>query len=247
MNKFGRSLPSSSRQKGVRVLPTPNLIALTKDGDYNIRDRRLCNVKSPTEDSDAANRKFVDGITLSLLTKIDKSSNDCVKLIESVVNDVRKNMENQMSNFVDGGKKYADSKDNQLRDDIKTLITTLTDANKTYIDSQDKQLRTDIKTLNEELLKLSQSFDTIYSVREADHMSLEERFHAIDAQIQTVKHQTIENLKPEFDQLEDMLKSTISMMVQTHLTTFTAELTNIKKKLSQLDTKVDSLERLKKV
>ena len=79
MNKFGRSLPSSSRQKGVRVLTTPNLIALTKDGDYNIRDHRLCNVKSPTEDSDAVNRKFVDSITFSLLAKIDKSSNDGVK------------------------------------------------------------------------------------------------------------------------------------------------------------------------
>lgn len=229
MNKFGRSLPTTSRQKGVRVLQAPNLIALTKDGDYNVRDHRLCNVKSPTEDSDAVNRKFVDNLTSSLLAKIDKSSSDCVQLIESLINEIRKNMENQISNFVDGNKKYVDSKNNQLRDEIKTLV----DANKAYIDSTDKQLRDMIKTLNE---------DIMYVREGADYISLERRFSAIDAKIQTVKNQTIENLKPKFDQLEDTLKSTLSVMVQTLLT---AELSKIKKELSQIATKVNSLKTKK--
>lgn len=58
MDKFGRSIPSL--HKKARIVQAPNAIAFTADGDYNLRDHKLCNVKPPTEDSDAVNKKYLD-------------------------------------------------------------------------------------------------------------------------------------------------------------------------------------------
>lgn len=74
MNKFGRSLPSASRQKGsVRMIQTSNAIAVTSDGDYNFQDRRLCNVKPPVDKGDAVNKEFVESMLMTY-AEISKQS-----------------------------------------------------------------------------------------------------------------------------------------------------------------------------
>ena len=218
MNKFGRSLPTSSRQKGVRVLQAPNLIAVIKDGEYNIRDHRLCNVKSPTEDSDAVNRKFVDSAMWSLSAKIDNSVKDCVKLIET--------------NF------------NNLQQKCNESIA----VNQKYIDFKDEQQRALLKSVNDDILKLSNSFATAEKLHKQANSIVENRFSAMNVEFEKIKssqEKLIEDLKPQFDLLEEMLNSSITMMIQKYQTPWDAKFTQIKKELSQLIKRVDSLESSK--
>lgn len=70
MNKFGRSLPSTSTHK--KLVQTPNLISITQDGGYNIKEHRLVNVKSPVDDTDAVNKKYLDDTTTSVTQSFNK-------------------------------------------------------------------------------------------------------------------------------------------------------------------------------
>lgn len=83
MNKFGRSLPTSSRQKGIRVLPISNTFLVTTDGDYNIEGHRLCNVKAPVDKGDAVNKEFVEGILAQYNKELDARITKTFETIDS--------------------------------------------------------------------------------------------------------------------------------------------------------------------
>ena len=114
MDKFGRSLPSGSKHK--TIIQTPSIISMTQDDGYNDKDHRLVNVKTPIEDNDAVNKKYLDAalgnklietyqkfnafrnsmdsISYSLTTRIDNVAANC----EATNFLLKKNTENQKNN-----------------------------------------------------------------------------------------------------------------------------------------------------
>lgn len=60
IDKFGRHLTKSKTKKSI---PTDNLhpiLETSADGHYNFQNKRLCNVQSPVEADDCANKAYVD-------------------------------------------------------------------------------------------------------------------------------------------------------------------------------------------
>lgn len=111
MNKFGRSLPSA--QKRIKVMqvqiPTPNLITLTKDGDYTIQGHRLCDIGNPTDDTDAVNKGFVENVMIvqknqinQLLEELQQKYKNSLNGIDSQFNkhdDVHRQQTDLLSNL----------------------------------------------------------------------------------------------------------------------------------------------------
>lgn len=61
IDKFGRAPSSSSyslrsQRVGIQTLG----FALTKAGDFDIQDKRICNLRKPTESKDATTKSYVD-------------------------------------------------------------------------------------------------------------------------------------------------------------------------------------------
>ena len=88
MNKFGRSLPSAQEKIKIMQVQTPDLITLTKDGEYTIQNHRLCNIKTPTDDSDAANKGFVENAIIAYKTQINQSLRELHQKLKSSIDNI---------------------------------------------------------------------------------------------------------------------------------------------------------------
>ena len=92
IDKFGRSV-SSSKNISTPVYVNHQCIPITKFNNYDIQNKKLCNVQQPSEAQDAANKAYVDHLIVSTTHEInskilhveDKLSN---KIIDEVNNTV---------------------------------------------------------------------------------------------------------------------------------------------------------------
>jgi hypothetical protein len=101
MNKFGGT---PSRGATAKVIHTPNVVTLTKDGNYNFRGRKLCNVKLPTEKSDAVNKEYLD-------LKTGQFFENCVKLISQEEQHILKKLDENIRVIRDIESKVAKMQD----------------------------------------------------------------------------------------------------------------------------------------
>lgn len=78
MDKFGRASSSSSRNNVTPIVY--KTFNLDKNGHYNFYNKRLCNVLTPEEDTDCANKKYVADTCQTL---VDLLSNEMHLIAES--------------------------------------------------------------------------------------------------------------------------------------------------------------------
>jgi predicted RecB family endonuclease len=62
INKFGKSKGGHHRKEIVQL--HTNFFSLTQDGDYDVDNHKLINVKTPTDKSDCVNKIYVDDTIL---------------------------------------------------------------------------------------------------------------------------------------------------------------------------------------
>lgn len=65
VDKFGRHSSQAIKTK----------LTLTQSGDFNIENKRLCNVKNPTETQDASTKAYVDDNCLTLERGVYNTNN----------------------------------------------------------------------------------------------------------------------------------------------------------------------------
>lgn len=223
MNKFGRSLPSG--QKGVKVLQTPNVISFTQDGNFNMRDHRLCNVSSPMEDADAVNKIFLDTMIVALDAKIDH--------LESVGKSLKGSFQldcEECLGEVQGQLNSVQLKLKQALGDVERQIDSMSDANKKYCNSMVEQLHDLVKSLSESIIDLKASYNNIDAKMESYVTDIKDRFTAVNVKFEDAKiteEKIVENLKPEFDKFENLLKVYIDVVIPQYLEEFTVELKKI--------------------
>lgn len=80
-DKFGRHISSERRDCDSYHQPC---IPLTTDGDYDFENKRLCNVKSPIEDSDGANKGYVETMTRQVLQQVSPSASNTFKFAKDL-------------------------------------------------------------------------------------------------------------------------------------------------------------------
>lgn len=88
MNKFGHSLSSS--RKSVQIIRSQPALPVTRDGDYNIEDHRLCNLGMPQEEKDACTKQYVDskaenlnGLMLTISSTISTVDEKYTKILQN--------------------------------------------------------------------------------------------------------------------------------------------------------------------
>ena len=59
VDKFGSTSDSLSSDMVVKVIPGIGF-KLTEDGDFDLENKRLCNVSFPLEETDAIGKKYYD-------------------------------------------------------------------------------------------------------------------------------------------------------------------------------------------
>lgn len=68
VDKFGRHSSKAFKTKLLRGIPGQGF-TLTQSGDFNIENKRLCNVKNPTETQDASTKAYVDNTITKVLAR----------------------------------------------------------------------------------------------------------------------------------------------------------------------------------
>lgn len=128
MNKFGRSLPTSSSQKGIKVLQAPNEIPVTSSGDYNFRSHRLCNVKTPVDKDDAVNREFVEGI----LIKYSNLANESVANLKQEIINTQATIQTQLKAHTDLTIRYNKELEERITKNMAAINSKFTANSKKF-------------------------------------------------------------------------------------------------------------------
>lgn len=84
VDKFGRHTSTAIKTKLLRGIPGQGF-TLTQSGDFNIENKRLSNVRNPTEAQDASTKAYVDNIFQLLQREIQSelvAINDKIRNIE---------------------------------------------------------------------------------------------------------------------------------------------------------------------
>lgn len=156
LNKFGRS---SKAPNEVKVIRTQNLFAFTSQGDYDLQDRKLCNVKIPTEDSDAATKKYVDANSVSAMNTFNEKFKQTEKLI---VSDVNKKISN-LTKTVLTSSQTSTERTTLLNTKIENMLVSMP----SMIDQKVTSLQTQLTELSVEyknrIESLSHKLDTLES------------------------------------------------------------------------------------
>lgn len=95
INKFGQTTKTPLKYK-MRCISTEQKFPLTANGDYDMRNHRLCNLKEANEERDAVTKKYVDdslkyvnSVILSNSAKLDLRfaaiENSVVKALEKKI------------------------------------------------------------------------------------------------------------------------------------------------------------------
>lgn len=146
VDKFGRSIisgsPTSSDSSHL-LSPYRHGFIFTSDGNIDVENLKLCNVKSPTESSDCVNKQYVDTNNENLLKKIDTVKNT-IPII------VAKHSDLERKAFVDNVR--------DLESRINTAMNVIPDMinQKIYLDTQTYKRKYD-----DEIKKLQQKVDDV--------------------------------------------------------------------------------------
>lgn len=124
LDKFGRAAAAShsSSTASHSLSPYRHGFIFTGDGNIDVENLKLCNVKGPTEEFDCANKQYVDNLKTNLLKKLN--------VIPDIVNQ-------QIDLNMKAYKIKYDSDVTTLRDIIST--------NKSKCESEIKSLRTNLE------------------------------------------------------------------------------------------------------
>lgn len=131
IDKFGRHLKKRPLTSTVATVERVNLLELNSDGDYDFKNKRLCNVQVPLKDFDAANMKYVNTVlkemdNSQLKLRMNKFEIQLKKLESQLKKSVTdhsariKNLSNSSSNI---GQQIVDIK--YHLDNLKTEVASL--------------------------------------------------------------------------------------------------------------------------
>lgn len=165
MNKFGRALPT--RQKGIRK--APNQIPVNKDGDYNIRDHKLVNVKLPTDGSDAANKKFIDDSISSLSASLNH-------LVAVRMQDAYNSIDRVKNELTNSSKANTELISAQMRDHMTILNKEMSDY-KNSLKLADDKLKSEILKLN---MQLATQLHEIRTTHQASIVQVSKQFDNLE-------------------------------------------------------------------
>lgn len=212
LNKFGQSIDNSNYNSILQKVQFSSGVGLkhTQTGDIDVENLKISNVKEPTLDTDATNKKYVDTsikelyatnkkyvdtsikelstTVLETITKISekltKSINNCYKIIEQNTKNIE-HLENQVKTLTI-----------KVAEDIKSLDTTISnkiDETSTALqllrNNHFQQLQEHEKSINNLVLELK----TFKTKTLQDFQTQKNQEKNINAEIDSIKKQIKNN------------------------------------------------------
>lgn len=80
VDKFGRH--SGITKRNLLPIYRAALTSRTPEGDIDAKGYKICNIKEPTDDSDATNKKYVDTAVTKLKTTTDALIDDKIRVVK---------------------------------------------------------------------------------------------------------------------------------------------------------------------
>lgn len=154
LDKFGRSAASSSSAStgGTSHLLSPyrHGFTFTSDGNIDVENLKLSNVKSPTNDNDVCNKRYVDDNLLSLNkelnTIIEMSLRSAIRELQS--KDIRR-IYLEISESKKKGKKLGDDVDDKINK-FNESLETIKELISQEIDKLREEFLSKIKILSDD-------------------------------------------------------------------------------------------------
>ena len=148
MDKFGRSLPVGAKHKS--ILQTSNIISITQDDGYNVKEHRLVNVKTPIEDNDAVNKKYLD---TTIENKLSEMYQKYRKSMDSISYSLTTRIDSVVAN--------CEASNTLLNKEIQKSKSTILKELKSNLDSLDiKQIRMDLEKNKKDIADVDELINT---------------------------------------------------------------------------------------
>lgn len=117
LSKFGgtsRGLQNKYKRKRTESQSFP----LTSDGDYDFGNRKLCNVRIPTEKSDVVTKEILD----NELLKVINLMGDLGIRVQSIKNELELSHEKIISDVLSNQEKCLQDLKQELREDFRSFV-----------------------------------------------------------------------------------------------------------------------------
>lgn len=232
VDKFGRVATAAMHTPHELLLPKVAL-AHTSDGNIDIENLKICNVKAPTSNTDVANKAYVDQQVKDFNTNIEQHGND-IQALAMHMNDVKaelhktkfpsfENRLQKMEEFIARNpptagkhmatKKYVDdviviSKDflrKEVKNEIANLNNTLHTITQTYV-----TLQTQVTNLTH---TSQQNFTTVVNDIKREMANLHTEIQNTVSVI-NIPSTTINNLKNEITIRDTEIKKEVYDLLQ---------------------------------
>lgn len=149
LDKFGRSAARSSDITSSHLLSPhrPGLV-FTKEGNIDIGKLKLCNVQAPTEDDDAANKKYVD-VNINTIKSFRKDMSGRLDKQKTFITDIKKSIKKLEAQVLNNEKLNTDV--TTMKSNIASLSNTIKSIEKRLISLKEYATTTTTRSPNETL------------------------------------------------------------------------------------------------
>lgn len=133
---------------------TPQLVTLTKDGDFTIQNHRLCHVNSPLEDSDASTKCYVDEQIKHVRQSTTVEIANINQAIDLKLVELKQSLDVGINSLIENTREGHRVAVKEIRDDINGVRKTRAK---------------DITKLQNDLINTKLQIDNIYQIIGSEH------------------------------------------------------------------------------
>lgn len=145
VDKFGQTFRNISEMTGTkyRLLRLQPRVPMDGDGNFNFLHKKLRQISTPTDLTDAANKEYVDNkINIVIREEYNKMNNELKEYVKKAVGDVNEHIKNNVHLNYDNLSQMIKATHNNIKkniDDMMANIEKQLDQLKTTIDQLEKE------------------------------------------------------------------------------------------------------------
>lgn len=200
LDKFGRTIALSSKSSSSHLLPPyRHGFTFTIDGNIDVENLKLCNIKDPTEVYDCANKQYVDTVNENLFKKVDTIKQNLLAKCDSTINAIPEVVNKQVNINIQAYKIDLENSIKNLSSDIVALKNELKIV-RTNIDTVERKINHEIGNIRIDIPNYTQNF-----LKE----KLTEQRRKTNATIQKTENKLVSGLTNITSRIEALEKQTL--------------------------------------
>lgn len=200
LDKFGRTIVLSSNSSSSHLLsPYRHGFIFTIDGNIDVENLKLCNIKDPTEVYDCANKRYVDTVNENLFKKVDTIKQNLLAKCDATINAIPEVVNHQVNLNIQAYKIDLENSIKNLSSDIVALKNELKIV-RTNIDTVERKINHEISNIRIDIPNYTQNF-----LKE----KLTEQKRKTNATIQKTENKLVSGLTNITSRIEALEKQTL--------------------------------------